>query len=684
MTYDANSIRSLKGATRVRSRVGVMLGSNTVKGAFHTVKEIVSNSMDEVRAGFGNKIIVNYYEDGSVEVVDFGRGIPMDWNEEEQRYAWDMVFNELYAGGKYADIFSEGISLQQRVANLKKATDKYKQGLNGLGAASTQYSSEYTEVTSRRDNRIYTKKFEKGIPTDMELTFEPDENQTETGTTIRWKPDLEIFSSIDFTHRMFENYLSSQAHLNTVTIEFNNYMHDRYEVYEGLGLEGYLRSEIDGEIIDVLTASKEIFGIEDNEAYACKCDIIFAITEETQSKQLFFHNTAEMRTGAHIDEFTRVLDGFFATAGKEQGVRVKPSDYNEYVSVLISTYSNISDLEGQTKSAVYNGFIYQAINETLNDLIQTAVSMERESLKELLFSAVNAAVARKKAKETEEQAKLAGKNKRKRFEAPSKYVDFETTDRSEGEVYIVEGDSAMGLVKEARTRRNQSVFPLKGKIPNAMKKPLEKLLLNKEIMAMRDIIGTGLDIPGADTFNYDARRLDKIIFTTDADSDGQQIRVLLFIYMLVYMPKLLANGHVYVAQAPLYQFRLKKPRYNGDLGYFAYSIQERDEIQAKLDAEKTGISEIRRFKGLGQGTKEITRHTLMNPETRRLIQIKVDTKNPMLHVVCNTLFGVDPYDARQEFILKTLAEKGLSDGLTELVEMVTPEGELKLPEIQAI
>lgn len=656
-TYNDSSIKALKGAERVRIRPGVMFGSDDIKGAFHTVSEILANSLDESRAGHGKAITVTHHTDNSISVLDEGRGVPMGWNEDEGRFNWDLIFNELYAGGKYEVSDAEGDTEYE-----------FPLGLNGLGSAATQYTSEFMNVTSWRKDSIFKKSFLKGEPTADELTTEVN-NTGSTGTLVHWKVDNEVFPDTSFTNQMFKDLLESQAHLNALDITFIDENNGETVVYNGVSIEQYLVEKLGGNVIDVLSKSSTSKGIEKGKPYRAKAEIVLAITNETKSKQMHFHNTATMRVGVgvHAVAFETAITSFFKKVAKEHGVSIIPYDYQDYLSVLSSTYSSVTSFANQTKDGVSNGFVHDLIYNTVMDILDEAVAMKKESITTLVGNVVTAALARKKAKELEklerEVNKLTGGRKREKAE---KYVDCKDRNPSRRELFIVEGDSAKEACRNARDGEFQALLPIKGKPMNGLKAKIEDLMNNQEVKDIVNTIGTGIDVAGLDTFDIEKRQFERIIITTDADIDGQQIRVLLYTIFYRLMPQLLEAGLVYVAETPLFELEMS----NGE-SWFAYTLEERDQFIEKARKERLVIKKTNRSKGLGENDPDMLWHTTMNPDTRRLVQLKIDIKDQIVRDVSNMLFGDDLGKERKGFVFSLLETKlGEDVALSELIDTI--------------
>lgn len=652
--YDDSSIRSLKGAERIRARPAAVLGSAGVEGAYHTVTEIIGNSMDEVRAGYGTKVSITRHADGSITVSDTGRGVPMGWNDAEERYNWDLIFNELYAGGKYDD---------------DNPNYEFSLGLNGLGAASTQYSSEFFTVISKREDGIYTKRFEKGHPLDYEAAeYEPN-TTGETGTIVHWKPDIEVFNSVDITAQMLKAPLESQAHLNKIVVTFTDEGTGEHIEWEGKGITEFLREKLGDKIIDVLERTADKAGEENGKKYRAKMDLVIAITEETTSRYMHHHNTGVMRTGYHFQAFNEAVTNFFKKVGRENDVQIIPADYDGYLSCVTSTYANVNatSFKNQTKDGVDNKFIYDLVYHNVFDTLEEAQAMHKPSITGLIENVVNAAVARKLAKEFEQKQRLVQKASGKKREKAEKYVDCAEKDPNKRELFIVEGDSAREACKNARDSHFQALLPVKGKPMNGLKAALEDLLKNEEVKAIFTTLGCGFDVDGINTFDESKLEFSKIIITTDADVDGHQIRVLLYTIFYRLAPVLLEKGYIYLAETPLFTLELA----NGD-DLFAYSVEEKDTLVEECRNNGVRIKSISRSKGLGENNADMLWHTTMDPENRRLIQLTIDIKEQIVRDITNMLFGEDVGNERKAFVFEVLSA-GLQEdlGLEELVDTIT-------------
>lgn len=694
--YTEDSITALKNEDQVRLRPGVMFGTDDINGSFHTFKEIAGNSLDEARSGFGKKVDVVFHADGSITVTDFGRGVPMGYNDREQKFNWDLVYNTLYAGGKYKDL--DGAD-EMTIENVE-----YPIGLNGLGGTATQFTSEFFEVISRRAEAVYSKRFKKGVPvnsTQEELAYalemlkptidsltlddvEGDENESEilrkarlialteyisnqapiiepnetgvTGTSIHWKPDLDVFTSIDFTTPMFTKYLESQAFINSIDITFKNEKDGTDVEYHGTGIQNYLEEKVGDKLTDIYyhkVPTKQ--GTFKGKKYFCEAELVLAITEEMPSIQLHYHNTGGMvhhHAGVHHQAFEAAVDNFFKEIGKENGVKIGRYDYDNFISILSSTYSTQTSFANQTKDAVSNDFIYWMVHDGVTEMLREGVAKKSEAIVNLIKNVVNVALARQKAKEFEKLEKQANKiSGGKKFNKPAKYLDPRKYDERT-ELFLVEGDSAATSCEAARDSEFQAILPLKGKPINALKTSIDKLLDNDEVKSIIATIGTGIDISGnSNSFDITKCRFSKIIILTDADVDGEQIRVLCYTIFATLMPDLLKAGIIYIAESPLFTIKLtdKTTRY-------AYTVDEYEKVVQQIKSEGKAVKVVRRSKGLGSNNKDMMWDTTMNPETRRLTPLEFDPADPVVHAISQTIFGDADISVRKDFVMGLIEE----------------------------
>lgn len=612
--YNDESIVVLKGEDRVRKRPAVMFGSDGIDGCMHSVFEIISNSIDEARDGYGDRINVTYYRDGSVEVEDFGRGCPVDFNSKEQRYNWELVYCELYAGGKYG--------------NNGLGDYEYSLGLNGLGACATQYSSEYMDVTVYRDATKFSLHFEKGKNIGG-LKKEPYKGKR-TGTVTRWKPDREVFTSVDIERSYFEETLKKQAVVNpkisfVFRLETENGFEESVYFYEN-GISDYLK-EIVG--ADNLTSFQycacERTGRdrEDKPEYRMKIACAFTFSNKVKLQE-YYHNSSFLEHGGSTKKavaaaFKKFLDGYLKSNGKYKAneAPIKDEDVEDSLVIIVSSFSTYTSYENQTKKAINNKAIYENTVDFLKHNLEVYfIENPDEALKICEQIMVN-----KRSRESAEKAKInAAKNLTKTIDLANmveKFVDCRSKDLSRREIYIVEGDSALGSCKTARNAEFQAIIPIRGKILNCLKADYVKIFKNEIITDLIKVLGCGVEVNSKankelSTFSMDNFRWNKVIICTDADVDGFQIRTLVLTMLYRLTPTLIKQGYVYIAESPLFEITTKS------MTYFAYNEKEKTEILAKIGDQKYKID---RSKGLGENDPEMMSLTTMNPETRRLIKV---------------------------------------------------------------
>ena len=613
--YGNLSISQLKGADRVRKRPAVIFGSDGLEGCQHAVFEILSNAIDEAREGHGDIITVTRYSDKSIEVEDFGRGCPVDWNENEKRFSWELVFCELYAGGKYAN--DEGESYE------------YSLGLNGLGSCATQYASEYFDAVIYRDGFKYTLHFEKGENVGG-LQKEPADRK-KTGSLFRWRPDLSVFTDISVPAEYFTETLRRQAVVNAgILFRFRNQREDgKFETtefkYEN-GILDYI-AEIAGEetISAPLFISTERRGRdrEDKPEYKVKLTAAFCFSN-TVNRIEYYHNSSWLEYGGAPDKATRsafvyALDAYIKKIGKYQKSESKISfqDIADCLILVTNCFSTQTSYENQTKKAINNKFIQDA----MTDFFRTQLEVYFIEHKAEADKIAEQVLINKRSREQAEKARLNIKKKLSGSVDISnrvqKFVDCRSKDLEKREIYIVEGDSALGACKLSRDAEFQGIMPVRGKILNCLKADYAKIFKSEIITDLIKVLGCGVEVEkgrGKDlsTFDSESLRWNKIIICTDADVDGFQIRTLILTMIYRLMPTLIKDGYVYIAETPLYEIETKEKT------YFAYSDRDKAEILEKLDGKKCTIN---RSKGLGENDPEMMWLTTMNPETRRLIRV---------------------------------------------------------------
>ena len=627
--YGNESISQLKGADRVRKRPGVIFGSDGLDGCEHAVFEILSNSIDEAREGHGDLITLTRYEDNSIEVEDFGRGCPVDWNPAEKRYNWELVFCELYAGGKYK--------------NADGGDYEYSLGLNGLGSCATQYASEYMDVTVWRDGKKYQLHFKKGKVCGKkgeELIIEPADRK-KTGTLIQWRPDREVFTEIDIPVEYFEDVLHRQAVVNAgVTFRLRIQRGNKFETkdyrYEN-GIVDYVK-EIAGE--GALTApvfiSTERKGRdrEDKPEYKVKLSAAFCFSNKVNAIE-YYHNSSWLENGGAPDKATRsafvsAVDAYIKKIGKYQKneTAIKFQDVQDCLILVTNCFSTQTSYENQTKKAINNRFIQLAMTDFFKQQLEVYF-IENKPEADRIAEQV---LINKRSRETAERARQGMKKKLSGSidiaNRVQKFVDCRSRDTDRREIYIVEGDSALGACKLSRDAEFQGIMPVRGKILNCLKADYVRIFKSDVITDLLKVLGCGVEVKDKHTkdlsnFDLDNLRWNKVIICTDADVDGFQIRTLILTMLYRLVPTLIREGYVYIAESPLYEIESKGKT------YFAYSDREKAEILDKLGGAKATIS---RSKGLGENDPDMMWMTTMNPATRRLIKVMPEEAEKMAEV----------------------------------------------------
>ena len=613
-TYGNDSISMLKGAERVRKRPSVIFGSDGLEGCEHAVFEILSNAIDEAREGFGNIITVTRYEDKSIEVEDFGRGCPVDWNEKEQRYNWELIFCEMYAGGKYKN--NEGENYE------------YSLGLNGLGACATQYASEYMDVTIWRDGKKYTLHFRHGEVVGGLESAPADRKKT--GTTIRWRPDLEVFTDIDVPESYFQDVLHRQAVVNRgVTFRLRVQRGGAFETTDYCYADGILDyvKELAGE--DALTVptfiETERRGRDraDKPEYKVKISAAFCFSNRVNDIE-YYHNSSWLEYGGAPEKatksaFTSAIDAYIKQQGKYQKSESKISfqDVQDCLILVTNCFSTITSYENQTKKAITNKFIQEAMTEFFRAQLEIYF-IEHKAEADRVMEQV---LINKRSRETAEKARLNIKKKLTGnvdlANRVQKFVDCRSKDVSRREIYIVEGDSALGACKLSRDAEFQGIMPVRGKILNCLKADYARIFKSDVITDLMRVLGCGVEVQSKQAkdlsaFNLENLRWNKVIICTDADVDGFQIRTLILTMLYRLAPTLIREGYVYIAESPLYEIVSKGKT------YFAYSDREKAAIVDSLGGAK---ADINRSKGLGENDPEMMWLTTMNPDTRKLIRV---------------------------------------------------------------
>ena len=639
--YGNQSISSLKGADRVRLRPGVIFGSDGIDGCQHSFFEILSNSIDEAREGFGKEIEITRYMDKSIEVRDYGRGIPLDWNEKEERYNWELVFCEMYAGGKYDNNSGDNYN--------------YSLGLNGLGSCATQYSSSYMDVCVHRDGKKYTLHFEKGEPVG-EMQAEPFRYK-KTGTQIKWRPDTEVFTDINIPLEYFQTVLKKQAVVNAgLTLTLYNQTPEGWDMYEYCYEEGiidYIKEVSDGKnFTDIKSFETERKGRDsaDRDEYKFKLHAAYCFNNEINMIE-YYHNSSYLEHGGSPDKavrnaFVYAIDQYLKNNGKynKNESKITFVDVADSLIVVTNSFSTITSYENQTKKAITNKFIQDAMTDIFRQQLEVYFIENKQEAEKIAAQVL----INKRSRESAERAKVtAKKNLTKAIDITnriSKLVDCRTKDVSRREIYIVEGDSALGACKLSRNAEFQAIIPVRGKILNCLKADYSKIFKSEIITDLIKVLGCGTEInhkSGKDlnSFDIDNLRWSKVIICTDADVDGYQIRTLILTMIFVLMPKLIEEGKVFIAETPLFEITCGKDT------FFAYDEKQKQDIIKDLGTKK---HTIQRSKGLGENEPEMMALTTMNPETRRLIKVNIEDKEKTLQMF-DVLLG-DNLQARKDFI----------------------------------
>ncbi len=617
--YDDQSIKSLKGAERVRKRPAVIFGSDDLEGCQHSFIEILANSVDEAREGYGEKIIVKKYKDLSIEVEDFGRGVPLGYNEKEKRWNWELVFCELYAGGKYDN-------------NDGNAAYEFSLGLNGLGATATQYSSEYMSVKSYNGKTLSEMNFASGNPKGelkvSEIVIAPGAKKT--GTVIKWRPDLKVFKEIDIPLDFLEKTLRRQAFINAgikfvLENEISNGKFERSEFFYKEGISDYIAEVTEGQSLtppQLLKIETKGRDREDLPDYKFKAEVTFCFAESGSHE--YYHNSSFLEYGGAPDKavraaFVYAIDKYIKNQNKyaKNESKISFSDIEDNLAIIVNSASTQTSYENQTKKAITNAFINKALTEFLKTKLEIYLT-ENQSAANVIMNRV---LTNKRARDAAEKTKTDIKKKltvnmdvSNRVE---KFVPCRSKDPSVREVYIVEGDSPMSSCKQARDADFQAIIPVRGKTLNCMKSSYDKIFASDIIVDLLRVIGCGVEVKAKKsgdlaTFDYSLLKWNKIIICTDADEDGFQIRTLLLTMFYRLLPTLIEKGKIFIAESPLFEIN------SGSETYFAYNEQEKNEIVARLEGKKYTLQ---RSKGLGENEPEMMSRTTMSPQTRRLIAV---------------------------------------------------------------
>ncbi len=615
-SYNNESISALKGADRVRLRPAVIFGSDNLAGCRQSFFEILSNSIDEAREGYGDRIEVSRFKDGSIEVRDFGRGIPLDFNQKENRYNWELVFCELYAGGKYN--------------NIEGRFYEFSLGLNGLGACATQYASEYFDVTVVRDGYEYSLHFEKGV--NIGGLQKLESRRKKTGTVQKWRPDPDVFTEIIIPLDDFQEILKRQAVVNDgITFVLNDEeSKSSYTFYYPAGILGYVEELGEDKCLSepvLWENSGSGQDRADKPAYKVKAALAFCFNNEVNRLE-YYHNSSYLEYGgspdravrnafvAEMDKLLKQQDKYKANESK-----ITFADIQDSLLLVISSFSTQTSYENQTKKAINNKFIYEFLYDLLRSQLEVWFIENRAAGER----AIEQILANKRSREAAEKQRL---NIRKKLMGSvdmvnrvKKFVDCRSRDSKLRELYIVEGDSALGSCKMGRDAEFQAIIPVRGKILNCLKADLNQIFKNDIITDLIKVLGCGVEIKTRNkldqsSFDLASLRWNKVIICTDADVDGFQIRTLILAMFYRLMPTLIEAGKIFIAESPL--FEITKRSRKGDTSYYAYSEREKSELLAQIGPENTFLQ---RSKGLGENEPDMMWLTTMNPASRRLIQV---------------------------------------------------------------
>ena len=644
--YGNESIVALKGADRVRKRPGVIFGSDGLDGCEHAFFEILSNSVDEAREGYGSTIEVTRYLDKSIRVEDHGRGVPVDWNPNEKKYNWELVYCELYAGGKYNTLDGEGY--------------EYSLGLNGLGSCATQYSSEFMDVESRRDGFLYTLHFKKGknaVKSKEGMIKEPAGGEG-TGTVHHWRPDIEVFTDIDIPLEYYRETLRRQAAANAglkfiLHVETGEGTFETEEFYYEKGIETYVALAAGD---DAITGVRYIEGErrgrdrEDKPEYKVRLSAAFCFTKNTPFLE-YMHNSSWLEHGGAPDKavksaFVSAFDQYLRQNGKytKNEAKITFPDVADCLALVTNTFSTNTSYENQTKKAITNRFIQEAMTAFFKSELEIYFIENKAEADR----ACDQVLLNKRSRETAERTRLNIKKKLSGnldlSNMVPKFVDCRSKDTDRRELYIVEGDSALGSVKMARDAEFQAVIPVRGKILNCLKADYVRIFKSEIITDLLKVLGCGVEVTTKAnkelaTFSLENLRWNKIVICTDADEDGFHIRTLILTMIYRLAPTLIREGYVYIAESPLFEITTK------DRTYFAYDEKERVKILQMIEGQKFTLQ---RSKGLGENEAEMMALTTMNPETRRIIKITPEAAEATFEMF-DMLLG-DNLAARKDYI----------------------------------
>lgn len=647
--YNEESISQLKGADRVRLRPAVIFGSDGIEGCEHAVFEILSNSIDEAREGYGKEITVTRFLDGSVEVVDHGRGMPMDYNEKEKRWNWELLFCEMYAGSKYN--------------TNNGGTYEYSLGLNGLGLCATQYASEYMDAEVHKNGFRYEIHFKAGEPV-SELQKEPY-NKKDTGTRIRWKPDIKVFTDIDIPLEYYQETILRQSVVNAgikfvLRNQTGEKSFDKYEYCYENGIVDYIKEFVgDDAFSSVQFWQGERKGRDraDLPEYKVKLNVALCFSNKKQLKE-YYHNSSFLEHGGAPEKavksaFVSQIDSYLKANSKylKSDSKINFQDVEDCLVLVSSSFSTQTSYENQTKKAITNKFIQEAMTDFLRHQLEVYFIENRIDAEKIAKQVLINMRSRVKAESTRLNIKKTLQSGNSMTDRIEKFVDCRSKDVSEREIFIVEGDSALGACKQARDSAFQAVMPVRGKILNCLKAEYPKIFKNDIITDLIKVLGCGVEVSSKanknlSLFNMDNLRWSKVIICTDADVDGYQIRTLILTMIYRLMPTLIKEGKVFIAESPLYEITCK------DETWFCYTEKEKQDALLEIGDRKYTIQ---RSKGLGENEPEMMWLTTMNPKTRRLIKVEPDYSPEAVADKFDLLLG-DNLQGRKDYIAENGAQ----------------------------
>lgn len=687
--YGNESIKALKGGDRIRKRPEVMLSSRDIEAMKHTLTEMLDNGLDEADAGYGDNFIITYCKDYSIKVRDFGRGVPLGWNEGEQRYNWDLIYNELYAGGKYDeiddDIFDKIDTSDKK--SLENLSYLFPIGLNGLGAYATQASSVFFEVCSYH-NEVHgdastpmvrsRMRFEEGNPVLDELEVTPTDEPR--GTLVHWKPDITIFrdsNTEDIGIDWIVRYCEETAHIRGYDFKIIDENTGKEYNIHGEGIVALLKKDAGDKLRDDKILHKEdwrkgrenrlVGTVTQVSKYLMKLEVAIAFTTDKVGIHCF-HNSRPLKRGSSYQGIDSAFQQFFSEIARENNVKIRSDDYEELITASVSTFSTVTSYEGQTKYGITSSHIFSFVEDTVLNMLRVEYGKGNHTLKKIINEIIQNAATRVKIKQYEKQQREANKITRNR-KKNIKLTECEWTDPEKIEIHIVEGDSAGGAEEKARDSRFQAILPLVGKFINCLKRSVDDILSNPVIQDISQALGCGMDLPGSSMFDIRKLKYGNIYIDTDADDDGSQIQMLCFAYFYVLAPELLRQGRVHITLTPLFKIDLM----NGQT-VFAYNNEEQREL---VEKHRGMIRNIQRIKGLGETNPDVLWDTALNPETRRVITLKIDSRDKDCERLIDTVFGKDRTHSRKKLLLDLLKGEEVDTDTTEQEDGILGEIEIE-------